>query len=594
MPGSLALIRRVAVLGAGVALVAGLAPSAGAQQSGNQPAQKKITVAFKANENNLTPFTLTMGGLPTTHDLTNLVYDTLFWSQVKEDPEPWLAERADPSPDRKVWTVKLRPGVTWHDGVPLTAEDVAFTFEKMKTTTGGRYSHHVWEYPVFQSAQVIDPLTVALTFQDAAPTFKILPGGDLPIVPKHIWQNVANPTTANDVKSIGSGPFKMAEVVPDQLYRLEANAQYFKGKPKVDAIDVPIVKDPAAAFAALQTGQIDALDRTVPPELYDQLSKQPGMKVVESTRMESVHLHFNNKKAPLSDPRVRKGITMGIDNDALVKTVLLGRGRAGRDGWVHPDSAWADPRGSHEFSVAKANQTLEEAGFPRGGDGVRRGADGTALQFNITVAANEPQHQRAAQVISQQLEAIGVKMTVEAIDPATLRQRRGALNYDSFITNLESHAHADPDALFFFFHSPIANAPSAGSFGAYSNPKFDELVEKARSSVDLEERKRLLVDAQRIYAQDAPALVLFYPNGDYAYRASAYDGWIADTGHGILTKRSFLPGYEKQGNEPAAGGSTAASNPPWAAIGVGLGLIVVAGGFLALRSRREQYEAYAA
>jgi ABC-type transport system substrate-binding protein len=100
---------------AGAALIATVAPAATAQQ---EPQPSRITVAFKSWENNLTPFTLTMGGLPSSHDLNNLVYDTLFWSQVKEDPEPWLAERADPSPDRKSWTVKLRPDVSGTTACP--------------------------------------------------------------------------------------------------------------------------------------------------------------------------------------------------------------------------------------------------------------------------------------------------------------------------------------------------------------------------------------------------------------------------------------------------------------------------------------------
>jgi peptide/nickel transport system substrate-binding protein len=575
---------------AGAALIATVAPAATAQQEQSQPS--KITVAYKSWENNLTPFTLTMGGLPTSHDLNNLVYDTLFWSQVKEDPEPWLAERADPSPDRKSWTVKLRPDVKWHDGMPFTAEDVKFTFEKMKNTTGGRYSHHVWEYPVFESAEVIDPLNIRLNFRDAAPTFKILPGGDLPMVPKHIWEPIGNPVTSTSTPSIGTGPYKLVEFVNGQRYRLEANTEYFKGKPKVDQIDVPIVTDAAAAFAALQTGQVDTVDRTVPPELFDQLSNQPGIRVVQSTRMESVHLHFNNQKAPLNDPVLRKGITLAIDNQALVDTVLLGHGRPGRDGWTHPDSAWADPDGKHEFDVARANRQLDDAGYRRGEDGIRRTPAGQPLQFNITVAANEPQHQRSAQLISQQVEAIGVKMNVEAIDPATLRQRRGNLNYDSFITNLESHAHADPDALSFFFHSPVPNAPSAGSFGAYANPQFDQLVDSARRQIDNGERKRLLVEAQRIFAREAPTLVLFYPEGDYAFRPSAYNGWVADTGHGILTKRSFIPGYEDDRADAVNAGDSE-SSPPWAAIGVVLGLAVVGGGlFLASQNRkRESYEA---
>jgi peptide/nickel transport system substrate-binding protein len=578
---------RTAALALGAALLAALAGLApvGAQESGSR--SPHVTVSFKAYENNLTPFTLTMGGLPTTHDLVNLVYDTLFWSQVRQDPEPWLAESAEPSDDLRSWTVQLRPGVTWHDGRPLTAEDVAFTFEKMSTTTGGRYSHHVWEYPVFESAEVIDPLTVRLNFEGPAPTFKILPGGDLPIVPKHVWEGVENANTATDVPSIGSGPYRLAQIVPNQLYRLEANTSYFKGRPKVDVIDVPIVTDASAAFAALQTGQVDATDRTVPPELVDQLSSQPGIRIIQSTRMESVHLHFNNQRAPLTDPRLRKGITLAIDNQALVDTVLLGHGRPGRDGWVHPDSAWADPEGGHRFDVAAANRTLDEAGYARGPDGFRRTPAGIPLRFTLTVAANEPQHQRAAQLIAQQVEAVGVVMVVEQIDPATLRQRRGALNYDAFITNLESHAHADPDALHFFFHSPIPNAPSAGAFGAYANPRFDALVEEARSATDIERRKDLLHEAQRIFAEDAPAQVLFYPDGNYAVRPSAYNGWVADAGHGIFTKRSFIPGYEDAGERAAVGSE--AGGPPWGTIGLVLVLVAAVGGgvLIARSSRRE-------
>jgi peptide/nickel transport system substrate-binding protein len=575
------------------ALALGLAGMLAVPTAGAQPQPSKVTVAIKANENNLTPFTLTLLGLPVSHDLTNLVYDTLFWSQVKADPEPWLATSAEPNDDRTQWTVTLRPGVTWHDGVAFTAEDVKFTFEKMKATTGGRYSHHVWEYPTFQSAEVLDPLTVRLTFEQSAPTFKILPGADLPMVPKHIWEGIAEPGKATDILPVGTGPYKMASFVPDQIYRLEANASYFKGRPKVDAIDLPIVKDQSAAFAALQTGQVDSVDRSVPPELFEQMSNQPGITVVQATRMESVHLHFNNRKGVLVDPVVRNAITEAIDNQAIVDTVLLGHARPGRDGWVHPDSAWADPEGTHVHDPAGANAALDAAGIRRGDDGVRRTAAGARLEFTVSVAANEPQHTRSAQLIAQQVEAIGVKVDVESVDAATLRQRRGTGNYDAFITNLESHAHADPDALAFFFQSPAPGAP-AGSFGGYSNAEFDRLTSQARTTVDNGARKDLLVAAQRIYAADAPALVLYYPDGDYAYRTSAYDGWIADTGHGILTKRSFIPGYETatEGSVTAGAGAGAERATPWAAVGVVLGLAVVGGGLAAARSRRrEQFEA---
>jgi peptide/nickel transport system substrate-binding protein len=114
------------------------------------------------------------------------------------------------------------------------------------------------------------------------------------------------------------------------------------------------------------------------------------------------------------------------------------------------------------------------------------------------------------------------------------------------------------------------------------------LVEQARSQIDVNERKRLLYEAQRVFAQDAPAQVLFYPDGIYAYRPAAYNGWISDPGHGILTKRSFIPGYEKIGTHPLAGttSSSAKGGPPWAAIAVVLVAVAVIGGVLVARSRR--------
>ena len=582
---------RLASFAVAGSLLAGVAPAAGAaQETAQAPSPTKITVAIKAYENNLTPFTLTMMSLPDVHDTVNLIYDTLFWSQVKENPEPWLAERAEASADQKTWTVTLRPGIKWHDGQPLTAEDVKFTFEYMKQIPTGRYTHHVWESPVFSSAEVIDPLTVKLSFEEPAPTFMILPGADLPIVPKHVWENIApkDAAKATDMLPVGSGPYRVTEIVPDQRYKLEANTAYFKGKPRVDVIDLPIVKDPSAAFAALQTGQIDSVTRTVPPELYDQLSNQAGISVMKGTRMESVHIHFNTLKAPLSDAKLRKAISLATDNNAIVQTVLLGHGRPGRDGWVHPDSAWVDPKTGHQYDPALANRNLDAAGYQRDDDGVRKTPDGKRLELSVIVSANEPQQLRAAQVMSSQLEAIGVQLTVDAIDPATVRQRRNTGNYDSFISNLESHAHADPDALFFFFHSPPAGSTTPASFGGYSNPAFDELGAKQKATVDVDQRKAMINRMQAMFAEDAPALVLYYSDGLYAYRTAAYNGWISDTGHGIFTKRSFLSGYQSA-EAPVSGGNAEAS-PPWAAVAVAI-VFAGAGAAVMVTRRRRREEA---
>lgn len=560
----------------------------------NTPAQggKKIRVALNGFENNLTPFTLTLTTMPNTHDLVMLVYDSLFWSQVKEDPEPWLAESTTASEDRKVWTVALRDGLTWHDGKPLTAEDVKFTFEYYLKFGGasGRYAHHVSDVPPFDRAEVVDPRTVRLYYRAPAPTFKILPGGDLPILPKHVWENITEPSKATDKLPVGSGPFKVVEIVADQRYRLQANPSYFKGKPTVDEIEVRVVRDPAAAFTALRSGEIDMVTRTVPPELADQFSGNPDLKVMEGTKFESTHLLFNARKPPLNDPKLRKAIGLGIDAQGLVDTILLGKGLPRRDGFIHPKSPWADPEGKYEYDPERAQKLLDEAGYSATDpDGVRKTSDGKRLEFSVLVSSFEPQSIRAVQLASQQVSKIGVKLTAETLDPATLRQRRQAEpgttpNYDAYIGVLESHGHVDPDSLYYFFHSPGKKGFGAGVTG-YSNPKFDQLAEKGTVS-DVADRKPLMYEMQRTLAQEMPAIVMYYPTGMWAYRPAAYAGWVSDPGHGIFTKRSFLSEYVQQADGQSAGNDgNSRRNLLMGGIAGGAALLGL-GAFLATRRRR--------
>ncbi len=531
----------------------------------SQPAPK-LTIAYNGFENNITPFTLSLVSIPNAHDLITLVYDTLFWSQNDVEPEPWLAEKAEASADRQVWTVTLRPGITWHDGVPFTADDVKFTFEYYQKFAGssGRYAHHVGDVPPFDRAEVIDPLTVRFYYRAPAPTFTILPGADLLILPRHVWEKVTEPSKASKDLPIGSGPYKVVEIQPDQLYRFQANDRYFKGRPTVNELVLPIVQDPSAAFASLQTGQVDFVARNVPPELFAQFGRTPNLKMAKGTRFESTQLYFNARKAPLSDARLRKAISLAVDSQALLQTVLLGHGRPGRDGFIHPDSPWALPNGGHEFDGARAAQMLDTAGYTqKDTDGVRKTPTGSRLEFSVLVSSFAPQDLRATQLVAQQVSAIGVKLNVEALDPATLRQRRQAPAgqippYDAYVGTLESHGHVDPDGLYYFFHSPGAKGFGATVTG-YGNARFDQLSEQAAVTLDLTARKGMLQEMQRILAEETPVIVYFYPDGDYAYRPAAYDGWVSDPGHGIFTKRSFLPGYKRATAAlPAVGPATLA------------------------------------
>jgi peptide/nickel transport system substrate-binding protein len=583
--------RRVGLGLLGLALaVAGLGPAGGA--GGQQPA--RVRVALPGFENNITPFTISFGSLPNTHDLVMMVYDTLFWSQVKEEPEPWLAESATATPDFRQWTVTVRAGAVWHDGRPVTADDIKFSFDYYLKAPGasGRYAHHVSDSPPYERGEVVDARTVRFYYKAPAPQFKIMPGADLPIIPKHVWENVTEPTKATTDLPVGSGPYKVVEIVPDQRYRLQANTAYFKGKPTVDEIDVPIVRDQAAAFAALRTGEVDFVARNVPPELSEQFASTSGIEVLKGTKVESNQIYWNARKAPLTDPKLRKAISLAVDNQALVDTVLLGKGRPGLDNFVHPDSPWALPGGKHDKDPARAQRMLDEAGYTaKDADGVRKTPDGKRLEFNVLVSSFEPQDIRAVQLVSQQVAPIGVKINPETLDPAALRARRqpppggGVPDYDGYVSVLEAHAHVDPDGLYYFFHSPGPKGFGASITG-YGNPQFDQLVERAAVS-GLAERKPLLHQAQRILAEEVPALMLWYRDGEYAFRPGAYRGWISDLGHGIFTKRSFLPEYAAKTPSVATGGGDEDGSSAGVVVAVVVGLAaLVLGGALVSRRRR--------
>ena len=344
----------------------------------------------------------------------------------------------------------------------------------------------------------------------------------------------------------------MVDYQPDVSYRLEANEAYFLGAPVVDTLIMSVIPDEGAAFAALEAGELDFVARNVPVALTEQIERNDELDIIGGNRNQTVFLVFNMDRPGLDDRRVRKAVSLALDVDVMLNAIEGGMGRLGTDTWTHPNSPWTrDPQGAHLSDLIAANQLLDAAGYSAGGDGTRLSPDGQPLSFTLGVNASIPNHLRAAELIAEQLNALGVAIDVEPLDLSAVTAARGAdadgaLPVDMLIDEVESHAHDDPDHLYFLFHS--ASSGIGDVFGNYANPEFDAVVEDALGEPEAV-RRPLIHRAQDILAEDIPVIALYYPAGRIAYRPDTYDGWWSDEGHGVFTKRSLLADYADVGNE---------------------------------------------
>jgi peptide/nickel transport system substrate-binding protein len=467
--------------------------------------------------------------------LTELVLDKLFApSPYVDDPQPWLAESAKQL-DPLTWVVKIRSGIKWHDGVPFTAEDVKFTFEYFRDGPANRYTHHVSEVPRIEKIELDDASTVRMTCAYPCPTLAKITLADLPIIPKHIWEKVENARKFTELP-IGTGPYKLVEYKPDQYYKFEANPDFFKGKPLVNSLVMPIIKDPTAMFNALRSGEIDIAARSVPPELLDSFKKTANMKVVKTSELSLTELRVNYEKEPFNQPELRQALSLAVDRKTITDTALLGQGKAGLKGYPHPDSPWTNPNLSTPFDLDKAKTLLEKLNYiDRDGDGVRESADGKPLDLSLKVASTEPTWIRSAELLKQQYAKAGIKITVEVLDSGTIGTLSQSKKFDLYINSIGPHGVADPDQFIMSHRSGYLWTKGL----AY--PEMDAITTRWMAEGDIEKRKKISFELQELFNRQPTSIVLFYPDQSFAYRSDKYDSYVESLGFGIIHKFSFLP-----------------------------------------------------
>jgi peptide/nickel transport system substrate-binding protein len=520
----------------GVVLGAVLAVSAVLPAAGQSAA---LRMAITRDEGALNPYTY-QTGYPG-WNLMTLIYEPLFTPDADNIPQPWLVRRYAVSPDGRTWTLVLHPNIRWHDGRPFTADDVKFTYEYVRRQPHARWTGQV---RAIESIETSGPTGLTIRLSAPSSAFAAQPLADLPILPRHLWEAVANPRQFNDV--VGSGPYRLAEMRDGQFYRLVANDQYFAGRPKVRELVLPIIRDATVTFTALRAGEIDTAVRPLAPEVVAEFERTAGIRVARGAGYASTILQFNLEHPVLREPKLRQAMAHAINTRLMVRLLLLGYGAVGSPGYIHPGSPFYNPAVTFAASKSRAVQLLNELDYvDRNGDGVRDLPDGTALRFTLLTLAGNPVRVRGADLIRTWLRDVGIDVRVVAQEDASIiaqvwpdfdvcKGRR----FDMAVFGWSAPVMNRLTVLRDLFHSDCRQGTL--NIGGYRNPTLDRLGADLAAAVDPVRQKQILFEMQRIVAADLPVHTLFYQDGIYAYRADRHAAWVYQKGQGIVNKLSFI------------------------------------------------------
>ncbi|MFI6690642.1 ABC transporter substrate-binding protein [Streptomyces sp. NPDC050433] len=510
----------------------------GADGSSGPERAKEITIGIASDEGSLTPYTQ-VTGYPGAN-LVALVYDKLLERDAKNQPRPLLAEKVTANADSTVFTLPLRSGVKWHDGKPFTADDVVFSVDYYK------------KYNISDSAPQLDGVkgvtargnSVEFQLAAADPEFALRVLADMRILPQHIWSSVRKPDAVGAAQAIGTGPYRLVSYKKNQGYVLRANPDYAMGTPKADEIKISVIPEQQTALAGLRTGEVSVSTRAVPAEQAKGLARQRGVKITEGPDFSSTLLAFNNRRKPFDDPRVRTAISLAIDTDKLVSTVMQGKAKPGSPGWLHPDAPGSSTSPKHTYDPAQAKTLLDRAGAEPAAGGVRA-IDGKPMKFSLLVQSVTPQRIRAAELIRDMLKPVGIAVTVNSMDPDSLdakvwpnydvNRRR---DYDMTMWGWSAPTQLDTIS----FGRVVSSDTSLGKLNitGTKDAQMDRLVGQLGKAETLDERYRIRAALQRRTVEITPFVTLYYPTGVYGYRKDVFDGWVYQAGTGILNKASFV------------------------------------------------------
>ncbi|MEP6469010.1 MAG: ABC transporter substrate-binding protein [Chloroflexota bacterium] len=485
------------------------------------------------------------GLLSESYTLYELVFDTPIALAADGSYVPELATEWGVSDDGLTWTLTLRDDVLFHDGTPMTSEDVKFTLELYRDTADFPY---LPSYPdVFHTIEAPDPTHVTMTADSPIGNFESRMAF-IYVLPKHIWKDVKDPVAFENEEMIGTGPFKLKKNVQDESTELVGNPDYWKGAPFVDGVIFQTITNGDARVAALTNGDIDLIV-DLPTTAVPGLNNAEDLEVVladpvSGSLRDIIFNQIDPSKCPkddggectghpaLRDVAVRKALATAMDKEQLITVGQSGLATPGLT-LVPPGLGdyYASEVTDYAFNTDAANQMLEDAGYvDSDGDGIReclptQDCKTGDLTFRFNYADDIDSAPAEAELIQGMWSDVGVKIDIQGLDADTLTSVCcPAFDYDVMLWGWGS----DPDPQFLLGVALCGEISTGFSETGYCNPEYDDLYDRQGIEPDHDARVALIHEMQQILVDEVVYVIPYYDQVVEAHRTDTFTGWSTD------------------------------------------------------------------
>jgi peptide/nickel transport system substrate-binding protein len=425
--------------------------------------------------------------------LTVLMYQGLFYESPTGEALPLLAEGFDLSPDRLVYTIRLRRGVKFHTGQAMRAQDVAYSYDYIRDPKNG--SPGAGDFAVIRAIEIVDDYTVRIALSEPNAALPMALGNKYGGVIPAGYFNAPDAKSKINQASVGTGPFKLVEFKPNSSATLARNPEYWEaGVPYLEKVNFVFLPNSASMLVALRNRRVDLALLSRPQDIK-QVEAAPGLVIDRWPSLNQKAIDLGSELAPLGDERMRQAIALSVDKQELMRASIGGLGKvigtmvaAMQDAWGVPLSDL--PNQKVDFDAAK--KKLAEAGRPNGFD------------LTLTTIIGYDWMDPAAVTLREQLGRIGVRLNIQRVELGVwiknFQSKQMGFTFNDWATA------PDPNLLFYrHFHKP----PEGADFRNWNHDRASSLLDEGRVEHDPGKRKEIYAEFQKVLAESVPTIMLF-------------------------------------------------------------------------------------